>query len=127
METHIHVFSIPLCGFPVFVNFRCNPLNQVPPQRAASCRGLGGPPTAALLGLGEQQLKPKHELASPNRTPIKSSNGLFTKSEFQTPRLVPLDSSRNSVVLCGIYASRTPIWTRIRQTTILGHRFRKIC
>ena len=56
---------------------------------------------------------------------LKSSNFFFGKCGFQTPGLVPLDSSRNSVLFGGIYVSGTPIWTRIGQKSILGHPFQK--
>ena len=56
---------------------------------------------------------------------LKSSNFFFGKSGFQTPGLVPLDSSRNSVPFGGIHASGTPIWSRIGQKSILGHPVQK--
>jgi len=56
---------------------------------------------------------------------LKSSNFFVGKYGFQTPALVPLDSSRNSVPFGGIYVSGTPIWTRIGQKSILGHPFQK--
>ena len=59
------------------------------------------------------------------RTPIKKSNFFFGNSGFQTPGLVPLDSSRNSVLFGGIYVSGTPIWTRVEHKSILRHRFSK--
>lgn len=37
-----------------------------------------------------------------------------------------LDSSRNSVLLCGIDVPGTPKWTRIGQKSMLGHPFKNI-
>jgi len=56
---------------------------------------------------------------------LKSSNSFFGKSGFQTPGLVPLDSSRNSVHVGSIYASETQIWSRIGQKSILEHPVQK--
>jgi len=52
-----------------------------------------------------------------------TDSGIVRKSGFPTPGLVPLDSSRNSVLFGGIYVSGTPIWTRIGPRSILGQQF----
>jgi len=66
-----------------------------------------------------------HPIGPPEFGHQLKSSIFFWKSGFQTPGLVPLDSSRNSVPFGGIYVSGTPIWTRIGLKSILGHPFQK--
>ena len=65
------------------------------------------------------------------RTPIKKFKLLFLwKLRFQTPGLVPSDSSRNSALCGGIHLSGTLIWTRIGQQSFWGQLLRndfKVC
>jgi len=85
--------------------FRIMPGRGPNPKKLPIAQGI--PNSSDICSICINKINPKIKHRS------NKSNFVFGKSGFQTPGLVPLDSSRNSALFCGIYVSGIPIWTPV--------------